>query len=310
MKKSSALALAIAGTLAAPMVMAEGVYVSARLGVDYNTSDDDAAESMTFGNLSTRMGWKGETDLGNGLTAFGKFEVTSSFGTRDLYVGLMGDFGKVTIAESAYGAFYNHVTGPVDQPYWIGGGGFLLTGRTKNMISYAGGNDMFSFEVGAMADGTDTTEPGGNNTSVSGYQAAVSVGLGDNWTVAAGMYDDEDSARELGGIYDGFDVTGSNGTISGVTVHGNVGDIYIGGTFQSDDDVDGIQLHVGFGNFFVNYGQADASDADYTPTEIGVGYAQSIGENTTFWAEAVSKDGDDVVADSEEIVAALRYDWN
>jgi predicted porin len=94
MKKSSALALAIAGTLAAPAVLAE-VYVSARLGALMETYDDSnaigdpvdhndgtvstvtgaAKETLTFGNMSSRIGWKGETDLGNGMTAFGKLEV-------------------------------------------------------------------------------------------------------------------------------------------------------------------------------------------------------------------------------------------
>ena len=298
MKKSSALALAIAGTLAAPMVMAEGVYVSARVGVEMLTNDNDAAESTTIGDLSTRLGWKGETDLGNGLSAFGKLEVTSGFSIRHLYVGLMGDFGKVTIAEQGYTAFYNHVSGPVDQPYWVGGSGILYNSRTNNWIDYSGGNDMFTFGVAVEANGTDTTEPGGNNTSTSGYQAAASIGLGDNWTIGAGIRDAEDSAIQT-----------TNGTIAGVTVSGNLGDIYLAGTFQSDDDDDGIQIHAGFGNFFVNYGQVDEGVADITPTEIAVGYSQSIGENTTFWAEAASIDSDGG-NDGTEIIAALRYDWN
>ena len=66
MKKSSALALAIAGIVAAPVASAE-VYVSARLGFEYIDSDassPDDTSILEFGNLSSRLGWRGETDLG------------------------------------------------------------------------------------------------------------------------------------------------------------------------------------------------------------------------------------------------------
>lgn len=299
MKKSSLLALAIAGTLAAPMVMAEGVYVSARLGLEAISSDVDANESTKIGNLSSRLGWKDETDLGNGLTAFGRLEVTTGFSIRHLYVGLMGDFGSVKIAEQGYTAFYNHVSGPVDQPYFIGGSGIIYNSRTNNFIDYSGGNDVFSFGVAVEANGTDTTEPGGNSTSTSGYQAAASVGLGDNWTIAAGMRNAEDSA-----------VQATDKDVIGLTVHGTIGDIYLAGSFQSNDNDDGVQVHAGFGGFFFNYGMLDLGVANITPTEIGLGYAKSLGENTTFWTEIAAIDSDGQNADGTEIYAALRYDWN
>jgi predicted porin len=298
MKKSSALALAIAGTLAAPMAMAEGVYVSARLGVDSVSHDDAAEEGLTIGDLSTRLGWKGETDLGNGLTAFGKLEVTSEFGTRHLYVGLMGDFGKMTVAHQGYTAYYNHVSAPVDQPYWVGGSGIIYNSRTNNFIDYAGGNDMFSFGIAVEANGTDTTDANGVNTSTSGYQAGASFGLGEDWTIGLGVRNAEDSA-----------VQGTNGTVSGITVSGNLSDIYLAASFQQDDDDTGTQIHAAFGSFFVNYGSLDDDSTGRTPTTIAVGYSQSIGENTSFWAEAQSKDSDGG-DDSTEVVAALRYDWN
>lgn len=297
MKKSSALALAIAGTMAAPVAMAEsGFYMSARLGAEMNTSDNAADEATTFGSKSSRMGWRMETDLGNGMTAYGKYEISiPTTNVRDLFAGLKGDFGDIKIAESAYAAFYNHVSGPTDMPYWVGGAGLLSSGRTANHISYQGGSDAFSFEITAEADGTDSTTPGEGNTGVSGVQVAASVGLGD-WTLGLGMRDAEDSANSA-----------TNGSVTGVTISGNLGDIYLAGSFQSDDDDDGIQIHAGFGPFFVNYGQVDKAD-DTTPNELGVGYARSIGRNTTFWAEASTTDSDGG-ADSEVIIATLRYDW-
>jgi predicted porin len=305
MKKSSVLALAIAGIVAAPIASAE-VYVSARVGVDVQTHDDSTAltddganrERTEFGNLSSRLGWRGETDLGNGLTAFGKLEVAADgFGLRDLHAGLAGDFGKVIIGERLYAAFYNHVTGPIDPTYWVGGQGFVQTGRTYDVITYQGGGDVVSFEVSVEADGTDSTSTDGE-TGITGYQGGVSIGLGDNWTVAAAFRNAEDSAANA-----------TNEDVIGATVYGTIGNIYLAGSFQQDDDLDGITLHAAFGSFFVDYGSLDSDAADATPTSIAVGYSASIGENTSWWIEAVATDADDTGPDSEEIVAALRFDF-
>ena len=300
MKKSSALALAIAGTMAAPVAMAEsGFYMSARLGAELNNSDDAADEALTFGSKSSRMGWRMETDLGNGMTAYGKYEISiPTTNVRDLYAGLKGSFGDFQIAEASYAAFYNHVTGPVDQPYWIAQQGIFSegTGRTQNHISYAGGGDAFSFGISLEANGSDTTPGADGNTSLSGTQIGASIALGD-WTIGAAMRDAEDSSFK-----------GTNGSLTGIGFNGTIGDIYLAGSFMSDDDDDGMQLYAGFGSFFVNYGQYDDDSANTTPTSIGVGYARSIGRNTTFWAEAdtVDSDGGD---DTSTIIATLRYDW-
>ena len=315
MKKSSALALAIAGTMAAPVAMAEsGFYMSARLGAEMNTSDNAADEATTFGSKSSRMGWRMETDLGNGMTAYGKYEISiPTTSVRDLYAGLKGSFGDFQIAEASYAAFYNHVTGPVDQPYWIAQQGIFSqgTGRTQNHISYAGGGDAFSFGISVEANGTDensdldktvggavkaSPSPTYGNTGISGTQIGASIALGD-WTISAGMRDAEDSLFKK-----------TNGSLTGIGFNGTIGDIYLAGSFMSDDDDDGMQLYAGFGSFFVNYGQYDDDSANTTPTSIGVGYARSIGRNTTFWAEAdtVDSDGGD---DTSTIIATLRYDW-
>jgi predicted porin len=302
MNKSSLLALAIAGTIAAPAVMAGGGYVSARLGVDMKTSDDDAKENTTFGNISSRLGWKGETDLGNGMTAFGKVEVgdlstesANGFSLRDLHVGLAGDFGKIIVGERVYGAYYNHVSGPVDAPYTAGSIGLVESGRTDQAITYQGGNDMFSFEVTAEADGTDTTDTSGRSTGITGVQVGGSIGLGDNWTIAAAFRDAEDSGLQP-----------TNGSVSGVTVYGSLGDISLAGSFQSDDDDDGITATVGFGSFWVEFSQIDKGVADVTPTRVAIGGEWALGENTSFWAEAQSTDSDGG-DDSGRVAAALKF---
>jgi hypothetical protein len=158
---------------------------------------------------------------------------------------------------------------------------------------------MFSFQVDLEADGTDSTNtPSGGNSSLSGYQAGASIGLGDNWTIAVAAANAEDSTVEA---------TATNETVSAFTVSGNLGNFYLAGTYQQDADDTGMQAHVAFSNFFVNFGSRDNDVAGTTPTQMGIGYATSIGENTTFWAEAQTNDTDGG-NDNAEIVAALRYD--
>ncbi len=307
MKKSSALAMAIAGIVAAPVASAE-VYVSARLGVEQISSDDDAIEELTFGNLSSRLGWRGETDLGNGMTAFGSLEVAADgFGLRQLHVGLSGDFGSVKIGESTYAAFYNHVTGPVDQPYWISFPGLIETGRTADVINYEGSAGAVRFGIGIGADGVGDSDPGENATSTTSTQAAVSIDIGDTMTLAIGV-DDDDGQEEA---------------TTGITLHGTAGDIAYAVSLQSEDDFDGaalgvagtddvqgLQIWVSFGQFWVGYGQIDADEADATPTVISAGYSAPIGRQTQWWIEASSEDWDDLREDETNIVAAIRYDYN
>jgi predicted porin len=300
MKKSSALALAIAGTLAAPAVLAD-VYVSARLGVDYTTSDDPALEAMEFGNMSSRIGWRGENDLGNGMTAFGKLEVgnldaeaANGFALRDLHVGLKGDFGSVIVGEKVYTAFYNHVTGPLDFTYWQPGVGFVQSGRTEKAITYQGGGGIFSFEATIEADGSDSTAAGGNNTGISGYQAAASIGLGDNWTIAAAGRNAEDSIANA-----------TDKTATGFSVYGSLGNFWLGASLQQDDDTTGTTLQARMGSYFIDYSTMKYDTQDKTPTSISIGGEWAIGENTSFWAEYGSYDSDGGI-DSTELAAALK----
>jgi len=124
--KTSAIALAVAGTVAAPVAVQAGadeLYASARVGV-WNV-DQGGVSDLDVRSFSSRFGAKGETDLGNGMTGFGRYEWDVDFNNdlgeddisvRHRYVGLKGDFGSVTIGQT-YHTFYNHVVGPNDIPW-------------------------------------------------------------------------------------------------------------------------------------------------------------------------------------------------
>ena len=186
--------------------------------------------------------------------------------------------------------------------------GLVQSGRTKDVVTYQGGNDVFSFELSAEADGTDSTS-GDGETGISGVQAGASIGLGDNWTIAAAFRNAEDSANSP-----------TDEDVVGATVYGSIGSIGLAGSFQADENVDGYTLLLTVGGFFVEYGglEVDAAsargDAGTDPVSLAAGYSASIGENTSWWIEAVNRDSDDLVVggedqDSTEIVAALRFDF-
>jgi predicted porin len=72
--KTSAIALAVAGSVAAPMAaQAEGsVYASARVGLE--NVDTAGISDVRMRSFGSRFGVRGETDLGNGMTGFGRYE--------------------------------------------------------------------------------------------------------------------------------------------------------------------------------------------------------------------------------------------
>ena len=108
--KKSLIALAIAGTFAAPAFAAtENVDVYGKLHVSLNIPGDqkDGAGDAGAGDLqlasnASRFGIKGAEDLGGGLSAIWQFEQTlnldetgGALATRNSFLGLKGGFGTV-----------------------------------------------------------------------------------------------------------------------------------------------------------------------------------------------------------------------
>src|SRR3569623_2413456 len=96
------IAAAMAGPLAAQAAVE--VYGAARVSLDFvsNNANDTANKDSTVSLPSnySRLGYKGDEDLGNGLPALWQLEQAVEFDTgaafthaRDTYVGLGGGFG-------------------------------------------------------------------------------------------------------------------------------------------------------------------------------------------------------------------------
>src|SRR3569833_3332966 len=116
-KRGMVLAIAAAMSLAASVAAEAGVeiYGKARVSLDYiNNNDPDPTHedsTVSLGSNVSRLGFKGDEDLGNGLGLLWQLEpqVDIDTGTafqspRNTYVGVSGGFGTVTggRTETAY----------------------------------------------------------------------------------------------------------------------------------------------------------------------------------------------------------------
>ena len=324
--KTTAIAMAVAGTVAAPVAVQAGadeIYASARVGiwsVETAVKDDDDVTTDQLSDVevksfSSRFGARGETDLGNGLIGFGRYEWDvdeNDFSIRHRYVGLKGDFGSVTIGQT-YHTFYNFLVGPVDAPWWHSGYAMVdYRGRTDDGVTYAGSSDNFAFGVttyftrDSEEDSPDVYEVAGSYT----FGNDMVLGLGAIGTQA----DTGDGTGTL--IGNSSDDTVVAASLSGVML----GDVSIAVNFMDQDNDYSFSNNIGFNNFYFhaelefidedsdgNFSE-DGDDQDVASWTLG--YTQSLGRKTTLWYEANYIDFDTGNSDDDRtaLMAVLKYD--
>ncbi|AXK40255.1 porin [Crenobacter cavernae] len=208
------LALIVAGALALPAAAHADVtiygFVSA--GIDSLKTETTAGVKATQTRVTdntSRIGFKGNEDLGNGLKAIWQVEqqiqidgaadqTTGTFGTRNTFVGLQGGFGTALLGH--YDSAYKRLTDV----------GLNLMGDTAADVQ--GSSNIYSRRETRLKNSVHYTSP-----SFSGFQAGISYGA------------DEDAAKSadfvsLGANYTngglkvgaGYDVEGDkiNGTVN------------------------------------------------------------------------------------------------
>ena len=317
--KTTAIASAVAGTVAAPVAVQAGadeIYASARVGVEY--VDNDGTADTNIRSYSSRFGMKGETDLGNGLIGYGKYEwdvdlLNEDINARHRVVGLKGDWGNAFIGKT-YHTYYNFVIGPTDAPYWNSGFARLEdVGRTGEGLTYAGGSGSFAFG-GTVYMARDTEEE-----AVDLFEGGASFTFGNEMVLAVaarGTSADEDDVAAGG---EGRMINGSDETVVGATFHGiQLGEVSLGvsGMVQ-DDDTSGV-IDVTYGGLYVHFegmaqdedSPANATGDDRDIVGLTVGYSHSLGRKTTMWYELHSVDQDTGNSDDDTTMAmaVLRYD--
>ncbi|MFO7640381.1 MAG: porin [Candidatus Competibacteraceae bacterium] len=168
--KKSTLALAVAAALATSVAVADTtLYGSARVSIDYE-SLDNGPDTWDVRNNSSRLGVRGEEDLGGGLSAIYQYEfgVDMTEGgnfesNRPKWLGLKGDsWGSVTLG-TQWTSYYN-VAGVADifnsnrsfatNTGYLGG---QWGQRSDNTIIYMSPNfSGFSAEATLVMNGTSS----------------------------------------------------------------------------------------------------------------------------------------------------------
>ncbi len=204
--KKTAIALALAGLVAVPTIAAADttVYGSVRISENYTKTEFNENPLTGFSrndvkgwdvqNNSSRLGFKGSEDLGNGLSAIYHYEFgvnpadgVTIGGTNNRlgYAGLKGGWGQVTMG-TQWNPYYFAVGGEVDvfNGFYSANGYYEAAGfneldstRSGNQILYQSpsfGN--FTLHAGILTDI-------GGNTGVDQYQVA---GIYDNGSLFLG----------------------------------------------------------------------------------------------------------------------------
>jgi predicted porin len=314
--KTTAIALAIAGTVATPLAIQAGegeLYASARIGV-WNV-DEGGASNLEVSSFDSRFGAQGETDLGNGLNGFGRYEWDvdeNDFSVRHRYVGLKGDFGSVLLGQT-YHTFFNFIVDPLDIPWWHSGYTMVnYRSRTDNAVTYAGGMDNFNFgaSVYMVKDG-DAVAKGGvadDEDDIDAWEIAGSMAIGE-MTLAVGAQGTETTQ----GSY------GTDDEVYGVVLSGiGIGETTLGVSFMNQKDDNGVVGDLLIGNAYVHleYLMVDSDSAssvsgdDEDKLSTTLGYTQSLGRKTTMWYELnyIDNDTGDSDDDRTAVMAVLSYD--
>ena len=160
-------------------------YGSLRGGVELGGDKDGR-----FSTTGSRWGIKGSTEVSEGLSAVYLFETrvgsgaAASQGTNQLYAGLSGGFGSLTLGKF-HNAAYNGAGSIRDQGWWYSSGDAAT--KIGNTVSYAFSSDAANFQVDAIMDSAKDS-----GRAIDEVQFGVSVNLGEIGKVGLGYENVED----------------------------------------------------------------------------------------------------------------------
>ena len=251
------IAVAVAGVVAAPAAYADisayGRIHNAIAFADDGTNETQAVES------GSRFGFKGSGDIGNGMSAFARYEFSTNTdnssdgvtGTRLGFVGLSGPFGSISLGQQ-WSAFYQNVGTHASPNIWNGPGQHLGPFRTGNTLQYSNSLGPISLTVDARIQDDGRSEE---------YAVNKKTGMVEKMMVGEGPGN-------------GFGIGATLTPMEGFT---------LGAGFDSDDtndkDTMGVSAVAGFGGltFTVSHQQQDVGeDDDNKNTLIAVG--TSVGQ--------------------------------
>ena len=273
------------------------VYGNLRFGVQVDKTDGADRVWNHGANKGSRLGIKGSTAAGAGLTAGFHWEraANADFGKRLHNVYLSGAFGTVTFGQQN-GPYYGATTW--DNSHALGGLTDFIDNVNKSSrasgVSYAsnlGGPFSFKVLAGSATGGAEASGDGINNLQVSGSLNAGPI------TLNLGYQDNDDADERIGG-----------------TVSGNLAAIDWKVGFDSGSDAGGKDidddrygLHVGYtigaGNAYVQFSDMDSDDDTKDTDGLLLGYAHTLADNVVVYAEYATSDDYQNVTTTKSVFA-------
>lgn len=303
------IALAVAGLVSAPVFAQSNIQIYGVADAYMKYGDfmgDDSMGVDSGGLMGSRLGFRGEEDLGSGLkavflleqgfnidngqsTAISRADRAQSGDdvfTRQAYVGLKGNFGQVALGRQyapgyftgEYDALINGFVSPMS----------LLSNFTQLTITP---NSAARWNNSVTYNGTFQSVSLSGIYSAGNQETDVKNGPDNNDDDKYGVslkYDN--GPLKIGGIYQGVKFSGSN-TVAGmkadetqkewlVGASYNFGMATVMGSYQQGSDVMGwngldidlwqvgVIVPVGAGNIHVAYAQADVDKADLLQDDV------------------------------------------
>lgn len=291
------LSIAIAAAVAAPMAVSAETTLYGRVDTAVINTDNDLANGDTWdvSTNSSRIGLKGDEDLGNGLKAIFQYEFganTSEGGAygdainnRLGYVGLTGGFGTVAI-----GRQWTPYYGSVDKT------------DIMNLNPSAGALDGDSVDANANGHYLGLTRTGGALAYVTpdfnGFSGKLALVMNDD--------------RIGGGTSDGVDAYN-------VSLDYNNGPLSVGFSYLDFDnaiaagDRWGLAGKYNFGNFALIAQYEDMDDAPGMPNTGGDSFgiaAQAFFGNNTLYAVYGEKDLDNMTTDLASMGIGVQHSFS
>ncbi len=315
------LATLIAATFAAPVaVYAEGdgptVYGRLHLGIQH-TDTDSTGGSLDVSTHSSRFGIKGDTDLGNGMGVFYRYEFQVDADTADInennrlaYVGVEVGDSKISIGRQ-WSAMFNHVGTFMDITQAYGTSG--TTYRVSNDLQYSVVAGPVNIQADIILDGDDKSSDGIDRFQVagSGNFGPFSIGLGYQHTAGSAPVaaDPPKDAVPAGPDSDQIGI-GAGVTFGNYFVKGG----YVSTEFDGDTIVDATTTVANFGgsfdsgmSFFIQAGEQETTfENDFFIGQV----RKNLGGGTQVYVEARSdNDYNGQDEDRTRVVVAMRKDF-
>ncbi|MCH1918382.1 porin [Shewanella sp. A3A] len=298
------LATAIASACIASAQAADPLTVYGKLNVTVQSNDEDGESETAVQSNASRLGVKGEYDLGNSLSAFYQVEYevatnddsSNNFKARNQFVGLKGNFGALSVGRQD--TMMKVSQGNVDQFNDLSGDlkslfkGDNRIEQTVNYVTPALGNVRLGVTYAAEASNSQDGESGVSAALMYGDAALKSTPI-----YAAIAYDSK---------VKGYDIVRA-------TVQGKIADLKLGAMYQSQeesegdaDSVDGYLLSAAYDINAVTL-KAQYQDMEDTGDSWSVGADYKLAKPTKLFAFYTTRSMEGVSDDDNYIGLGLEH---